>query len=403
MSRAPLVLAIEPDLRQAAIVKRVVKERVHADVVVVDSRDAALAAITAAVPDVVLVSMLLSPRDEADLIEHLRTLEGGAHLQTHTIPQLASALGREDEGGGLFSSFRRKKPAASSPAGCDPDLFADEIRLYLQRAEEKKREAAETGAVTPRAALGRRPAETAPAPVEEAPAPAAGSAWASPFEWRPTSARSVAAPPAEPPPPPAPPIAPLAEIVNAEPPIAVQPSVILDPPSPILARESSIADPVFSIPEPEPLVTDRKSLIPEPEALIADPGSRIPDPEYLTPDPEPLIRDPEPLVRDPEPLIADSRYRIPDPPRPVHTPAPLSVWARKEAPKSDPSTVDAEFAALFARLGVPDGVASVAYPAGVRIRRVRVRKAKDSHPSLHGAMLLGKRMLAELKGSDAGA
>ena len=87
----------------------------------------------------------------------------------------------------------------------------------------------------------------------------------------------------------------------------------------------------------------------------------------------------------------------------MHTPAPLSVWARKEAPKSDPSTVDAEFAALFARLGVPDGVASVAYPAGVRIRRVRVRKAKDSHPSLHGAMLLGKRMLAELKGSDAGA
>ena len=68
MSRLPLVLAIEPDLRQAAIVKRVVKERVQADVVVVDSRDAAIAAINAAVPDVVLVSMLLSPRDEEEIL-----------------------------------------------------------------------------------------------------------------------------------------------------------------------------------------------------------------------------------------------------------------------------------------------------------------------------------------------
>ena len=119
MSRLPLVLAIEPDLRQAAIVKRVVKERVHAEIVVVDSRDAAIAAIRTAIPDVLLVSALLSPRDEDDLMAHLRALEGATHLQTHTIPQLASALGRDEEdgGGGLFSSFRRKKQAASAPAG----------------------------------------------------------------------------------------------------------------------------------------------------------------------------------------------------------------------------------------------------------------------------------------------
>ena len=41
----PLVLAIEPDLRQAAIVKRIVREKVLADVAVVDSRDAALEAM----------------------------------------------------------------------------------------------------------------------------------------------------------------------------------------------------------------------------------------------------------------------------------------------------------------------------------------------------------------------
>ena len=88
----PLDLAIEPDLRQAAIVKRIVREKVLADVAVVDSRDAALEAIRRTVPDVLLISALLSPRDEDELIAHLRTLEGADHLETHTIPQLASAL-----------------------------------------------------------------------------------------------------------------------------------------------------------------------------------------------------------------------------------------------------------------------------------------------------------------------
>ena len=93
----PLVLAIEPDLRQAAIVKRIVREKVLADVVVVDSREAALEALRTTVPDVLLISALLSPRDEAELIAHLRTLDDADHLQTHTIPQLASALGPGEE------------------------------------------------------------------------------------------------------------------------------------------------------------------------------------------------------------------------------------------------------------------------------------------------------------------
>jgi hypothetical protein len=374
VNRLPLVLAIEPDLRQAAIVKRVVKERVQADVVVVDSRDAAIAAINAAVPDVVLVSMLLSPRDEDDLIAHLRTLEGGAHLQTHTIPQLASALGRgEDGGGGLFSSFRRKKQAASAPAGCDPDLFADEIRLYLQRAEEKKREVAETGAVTPHPALGRRPADASPspAPVEEAAAaaPATGSAWSSPFEWRPAADRRTPSQPVEP--------------VQAESPIPDPPAPVLDPQSPI---------------------PDLESLIAEPEPVFAEIEPLIPDPRLLVPDHEFLAVDPPAPATVADPLVPSPAEYTPVPPPPVHIPAPLSVWARKEASADDTQAPDAEFAALFARLGMPEGVASVTYPDGVRIRRVRVRPAKEGqHASLAGAVLLGKRMLAELSGTDTRA
>src|SRR5918993_612570 len=95
----PLVLAIEPDLRQAAIVKRIVREKALADVTVVDSRDAAIEAMRTCMPDVLLLSALLSPRDEDELMAHLKTLDHAGHLQTHTIPQLASGAGGEEERG----------------------------------------------------------------------------------------------------------------------------------------------------------------------------------------------------------------------------------------------------------------------------------------------------------------
>ena len=90
-NHAALVLALEPDLRQAAILKRMIRDRVHAELVVVDSRDAAIAAVDARVPDVILFTALLSPRDEGEIIAHLRTLANAEHVQSHTIPQLASS------------------------------------------------------------------------------------------------------------------------------------------------------------------------------------------------------------------------------------------------------------------------------------------------------------------------
>ena len=353
MNRSPLVLAIEPDLRQGAIVKRVVKERVQAEIVVVDSKDAAIAAIQSAIPDVLLVSALLSPRDEDEVIAHLRTLEGAGHLQTHTIPQLASALGAGEESGrgGLLSAFRRKKPAASAPAGCDPDMFADEIRTYLQRAAEKKREAAESGTVTPLPSIAAKPVEKSAPAKEQAPDSSAGSSWASPFEWRPSShTRTAPPPPSEPPT-----AAPEADVQFATP------------------------EPEFPLPEPDfPLP---EADVPPLEANVRPLEANVPLPSAdVLPEPETL------------PVAALPAAKI-------HVPAPLSVWARKEAKPSEAPSAE-ELNGLFARLGVPDSIAWVAYPEGVRIRRVRVRVAKESHPSLQGAVLLGKRMLAELSGSD---
>jgi hypothetical protein len=191
----PHVLAIEPDLRQAAIVKRIVREKVLADITVVDSRDAALEAMRTTVPDVLLLSALLSPRDEDELVAHLRTLRDAAHLQTHTIPQLASAIASGDgkPARGLLKTLWRRKGAGAAPEGCDPDLFADEVRAYLERASEKKREVREHGTSEPVATPVRRAAsavaEQEPAPAA-APAPTASASWESPFEWRPSRASS---------------------------------------------------------------------------------------------------------------------------------------------------------------------------------------------------------------------
>ncbi len=124
-----LVLVIEPDSMQAGVVKRVLRERVGADCVLADSKDAALASLRAHIPDLILVSALLSPRDEADLSDHLRDLENAEHLQTLTIPLLATgpAIEPTSKKGGLLGKFKKQK-ATGGGRGCDPGVFADEIR-----------------------------------------------------------------------------------------------------------------------------------------------------------------------------------------------------------------------------------------------------------------------------------
>jgi hypothetical protein len=182
-----LVLAIEPDLRQAEILTRIVREKVKADVVIVDSRDAAMEAMRTAVPDVMLLSALLSPRDEDELVAHLRRLEGAEHLQTHTIPQLASSGGDGHSGParGLLKAFRRKKDPVQPVSGCDPDLFAQEIRVFLEQAEQKRHERAEDLKYRPAAAAAKAAFAAEAKPVREEPEISVPTtSWDSPFEWR---------------------------------------------------------------------------------------------------------------------------------------------------------------------------------------------------------------------------
>jgi len=159
------ILAIESDSRQAALLKCVVRNHVGAALVVVPSTREAIAAIDAEAPDLVLLSALLSPRDEEEAMAHLRGLDHADHLQTLSIPRFASTSEEDGRRGGWLGAFTRKR-AARKTTGCDPKQFAEQIASYLQRAEDIKAERAAMQEAA--AALAARTATLEP-PVAERP------------------------------------------------------------------------------------------------------------------------------------------------------------------------------------------------------------------------------------------
>jgi hypothetical protein len=152
----PLILAIEPDRRQAAQLSVVVRKRVHAELILVDTTEQALHAIGNRMPDLVLVPALLSPQDDAALAAALRVIAAAARVQMLTIPVLgsprpAAALG------GMLSALRRGKPRAAEPDGCDPAVFAEQVASYLERAAQERPGGVAEEAVMELASADRRP------------------------------------------------------------------------------------------------------------------------------------------------------------------------------------------------------------------------------------------------------
>jgi len=154
-----LILAVEPDKRQAKQLSSVVRQHVRAEFVVAESGSAALAALGNRVPDLILTPPLLPPKDEAVLTGWLRDLgDAAAHVQTLAIPILADPSARKGEQGSSSIFGRMRDQAPDAGPGCDPGVFADQIRVYLDRA------GSERSSRTP-----VEPVETAPSPK---PAPA---------------------------------------------------------------------------------------------------------------------------------------------------------------------------------------------------------------------------------------
>src|SRR5882672_1769017 len=154
----PLILAIEPDRRQAAQLSVVVRKRVHAELILVDTTERALDAIGNRMPDLVLVPALLSPQDDAALAAALRVIAAAARVQMLTIPVLASGIKRTQVGG-MLAKWRKSRAASQEPDGCDPAVFGEQISTYLQEAAAER---AELEALARDVVQDDEPVDTAP-------------------------------------------------------------------------------------------------------------------------------------------------------------------------------------------------------------------------------------------------
>jgi CheY-like chemotaxis protein len=140
-----LILAIEPNKNQAHHLNALVRQYLKAELVTAPTAAAALAALGDRIPDLVLTPALFGLRDEAALTERLRQLgTDGSHVQTLAIPILASGPSKGNANNTLLG---RKRDKADANVGCDPGIFAEQIKIYLQRASvERRAQASEAAA-----------------------------------------------------------------------------------------------------------------------------------------------------------------------------------------------------------------------------------------------------------------
>ncbi|MGH7504118.1 MAG: hypothetical protein ACRELX_00635, partial [Longimicrobiales bacterium] len=148
-----LVLAIEPDPRQATRLEDLMRTRVGADLVQADTTERALAAIGNRVPDLILVPSLLSPQEDVAIAGALRLIATAANVRMLTIPLLADPE-QPAKPRGVFGRWRKVKAGISN--GCAPAVFATQISEYLAAAAESAEHAEEA----------ELPPETSAEPVE---------------------------------------------------------------------------------------------------------------------------------------------------------------------------------------------------------------------------------------------
>jgi CheY-like chemotaxis protein len=103
------ILAIEPDLERGTLLRRLLRNALRADVTIAPSTKAALTALSAHAPDLILTSSLITPQDDRDLVTYLRETPALHHLPVLTMPPVAEAPAPQKPG--LLARLRRKRPS----------------------------------------------------------------------------------------------------------------------------------------------------------------------------------------------------------------------------------------------------------------------------------------------------
>jgi hypothetical protein len=351
-----LILAVEPDRRQAAHLTHIVRQRVGAEMILAETTELALASIGNRVPDLILVPALLSPQDDAALAAALRVIATAAHVQMLTTPLFASAAPEPRRG--VLAVFRRSKPAKASIDGCDPAEFAQQISSYLESAAEERAAAVQ---------FVEQPAQAPAVPVAETRQPYAPLEAGRLYRDEAVSHREIETAPApeaasesafalpEP--------EPVAEF--AEPVVTLEAAPLIDDSAP--ATYESIQAISSETPDAEAIAgaveTLQEPILETPEPIFKAPEPIFETPEPIFETPEPIFETPEPIFETPEPI-----FETPEPifetPEPVETPEPLaatdSTRSRRIGFIVREEETEPEFAADFAE---PFGVE--AYPVEI--------------------------------------
>ncbi len=127
-----VILVVEPDSRHAAQLAAMARKHLTSELVMADSADRAVAAMADRVPDVLLMSSLLSRQDEATLAAWLRDLgPAAAHVQELTIPILAATPTPAQKRRGVLAGLRRDRDDSAATEGCGLDEFARQVSAYV--------------------------------------------------------------------------------------------------------------------------------------------------------------------------------------------------------------------------------------------------------------------------------
>ncbi len=126
------ILAIESDPERIVILRRLVSEKLDADVLVADSIESAIDTLDAKRPDVIVTSSLLSSGDDQQLADHLRQAPSLDHLPVLTLPPLVDTDDADSSHGLISWLFRRRRQSWPT---YDADAVAARIEDALQQSK----------------------------------------------------------------------------------------------------------------------------------------------------------------------------------------------------------------------------------------------------------------------------
>jgi PilZ domain-containing protein len=124
------ILAVEPDSERGLRLADLLRKRMDAEVVLAASAHDAIVAMSERTPDVILASALLTPHDDAQLTEHLKSSPQARDLPVLTIPPIVGPAAVAHDSSRRVFRFRRRGAPPWPPY--DPEVLGARIEEALR-------------------------------------------------------------------------------------------------------------------------------------------------------------------------------------------------------------------------------------------------------------------------------